>query len=171
MAETALGGNTCKNSLKILPRQQGKTEQARDICLSSPTEKRFSGKKAFSMPFEKFLEEGDYRLKVGQQDGWSPFWKCDWGRLIYGIRWIIYQFSLSCTYRCISCRFRRTSVVLLSYFRAFARACHFLCLKETCHDVAPSACFQKSIFKVSFAIWDKTSKGKLTFILVMSVYQ
>lgn len=69
MAETALGGNTCKNSLKILPRQQGKTEQARGICLSAPSEKRFSEKKAFLMPFGIFLEEGDYRLKVGQQHG------------------------------------------------------------------------------------------------------
>lgn len=77
MAETALGGNTCKISLKILPRQQGKTEEARGICLSAPPEKRFSEKKAFLMPFGKFLEEGDFRLKVGQQDGRSPFWKRD----------------------------------------------------------------------------------------------
>lgn len=59
MAETALGGNVCKNCLEILPRQQGKMEQARGICLSAPSEKRFSEKKAFFMPFGKFLEEGE----------------------------------------------------------------------------------------------------------------
>lgn len=68
-AEIALGGNTYENSLKILPRQQGETGQARGICLSASPEKRFSEKKAFWMPFGKFVEEEDYRLKVGQQDG------------------------------------------------------------------------------------------------------
>lgn len=69
MAETALGGNTCKKSLEILHRQQGKMEQARGICLSAPSEKSIREKKAFFMPFGKFLEEGDYSFKVGQQDG------------------------------------------------------------------------------------------------------
>lgn len=59
----------CENSLKILPRQQGETGQDRRICLSSSPEKRFSEKKAFLMLFGKFVEEEDYRLKVGQQDG------------------------------------------------------------------------------------------------------
>lgn len=59
----------CENSLKILPRQQGETGQDRRICLSASPEKRFSEKKAFLMLFGKFVEEEDYRLKVGQQDG------------------------------------------------------------------------------------------------------
>lgn len=68
MAASGVGGNTCRNSLEILPRQQGKMEQAQDICSSASAEKRFSEKGHFLMPFGKSLGE-QFRLKVGQRGG------------------------------------------------------------------------------------------------------
>lgn len=68
MAGSAVGGNTCRNSLEILSRHLGKMERARGTCSSAPPEKRFSEKRAFLMPFGKFLV-GEFGLKVGQQDG------------------------------------------------------------------------------------------------------